>query len=306
LLDSMVGQWIGIVRGTDIGNLYAAIKREGELTKISLAANLPGGVERFYGGLREDNGAVAAFLEYEQQAPDGTALPTTYLSFDQTGPSRLTGRWRSSAGHEGVFFLDRADTAAPKPEDQKQIAQIDALARPIEIVAKEVVLPSLRLFRSELEGAIAKLRELLPTSNEIVVAAMIDGREVRRFAKDFLAIESLPQYVTHLSLSINDGRQPLSSTINVNFNVKGASNFFVQSDNTIWVSGTAAELDEYFGRFANPVMVFLQRHGLGINTLLLLLTIAIVPDFPLRSRVAILAMLVVIAFSFVKIHSALN
>ena len=92
-----------------------------------------------------------------------------------------------------------------------------------------------------------------------------------------------------MSLSLADGRQPLQSTITVNLAVRGSSNFYIQSDNPIWVNGSAAELDAFFARYANPFVVFIQRHGLNLNTVLLISAVAVLPEMPLLSRLALLA-----------------
>ena len=173
-------------------------------------------------------------------------------------------------------------------------------------MAREGLLPSLRLYRSELEALVAKMKELIKGSNDVVIAATIDGREVRQFSKDFFSRIGLPQYVTQMSLSLVDGRQPISSTINVHLAIRGASGFFIQSDNGLLVSGGHSELSSFFERFANPILVFYQRHGLNGNTLLLLVAVSLLPEFPLISRALILGVAITLMLLFVRLHRQLN
>jgi hypothetical protein len=109
-----------------------------------------------------------------------------------------------------------------------------------------------------------------------------------------------------MSFSISDGRQPLASTVNVNLAVKGTSNFFVQSDDGLWVSGSFAELQGFFGRYANPLLVSFQRHGLNANMALLLVAIAVLPDLPLASRIFLLALAIALMAAFFRFHRAMN
>jgi hypothetical protein len=154
MIEALTGQWIGVVRGTDAGNIFATITADGDRPKVAVSANLPEGIVKLSGPLEARDGILSAVLTPEGMAEGGGPLPRTRVVFDQVGPARLAGRWSSEAGNEGVLFLDRADTAP------RQGAESAVPAKPIEIVAREGALPNLTLLRPELEALIAKLKSL--------------------------------------------------------------------------------------------------------------------------------------------------
>ncbi|HWV53894.1 hypothetical protein, partial [Pseudorhodoplanes sp.] len=178
-------------------------------------------------------------------------------------------------------------------------------SKPIEIVAREGKLPSLRIFRSELETIVAKMRDLVGGPNDVVVAATIDGRQIKRFARDFFVSADLPQYVTAINLSINDGRQPFMSVLVINLS-ELESTFFVQSENALWVSGSYSELEALFRRYSTPLGSLFQKHGTNANPLLVLFALAFLPETHLLARFVILVGLVGLAMLIMRVHHGLT
>jgi hypothetical protein len=300
--EAFVGQWIGHIRGSEIGDIYAVIAEGATGLSIRLTINIRGEATTLVGLIDLSGDKPRARLRADRPEPD---VHTAEIRFDRYN-GRLEGEWSTSTGHAGIFFLGRADTVSRGASTGTQAGPPAAPERPVELRARQSSLPSLTLFRPEVEALVALLKELVGGPNDVVIAANIGGTEIRQFAKDFLARETLPSYVTHMSLSLADGRQPLQSTITVNLAAHGSSNYFVQSDNPIWVSGSAAELDAFFDRYANPLIVFVQRYGLNLNMILLLIAIAVLPEVPIISRFALLAFAIAVIIAVMRVHRFFN
>jgi hypothetical protein len=297
--EAFVGQWIGHVRGSDIGNVYSVITNGVGGLAIRVTVNIEGEAAALTGSLDLSGSKPIARLRVDPPDPDGSIAE---IRFDRYDGSRLEGEWSTSTGHAGIVFLSRADTVPRAAAPESQAGVPAAPEKPVELRGRQKSLPSLTLFRPELEALVALLKELVGGTNDVVIAANVGGTEIRQFSKDFLARETLPPFVTHMSLSLADGRQPLQSTITVNLADNGSSSYSVQSDNPIWVSGSAAELDAFFDRYANPLIVFIQRHGLNLNMILLLIAVAALPEVPLISRFALLAFAIVVIMALVRVH----
>ena len=212
-------------------------------------------------------------------APQATVIFETVLR------DRLVGTWTTSNGHAGVVSLGRYET--------KQVPEgtqvTETVARPpAELIARERQLPNVVLYRNELEVVVAKMKELVGGKADVVISATEDNRQTKAFASDFFQKNNLPQSVTVINLSVNDGRQPLSSVVIVNLTDKFPSTFFVQSDNALWAGGAFAEMDDLFRRYTNPLLTFIHKYGLNANGLALLAIIAFLPDLPFLWRVALL------------------
>ena len=70
----LIGSWIGIIRGTDAGNVFASIFLEENHIKLDLSGNLPSDIVHFSGFLetRDKNttAMLASFHLREASAPE--------------------------------------------------------------------------------------------------------------------------------------------------------------------------------------------------------------------------------------------
>jgi hypothetical protein len=304
MTDELVGNWIGDLRGTDAGLVFATIAIVGEDHVVDVKLNVAGEVTNLVGTLqRNDDGAVLTLaLANQDEANKGFASYAT-VTFETVSRDRLSGTWTTSNGHAGVVGLSRYET--------KQTPESNPVADPVvrppaELIAREQQLPNVVLYRSELEVVVAKMKELVGGKADVVIAATEDNRQTKAFASDFFQKTSLPQSVTILNLSVNDGRQPLSSVVIVNLTDKFNSTFFVQSDNAIWVGGAFAEMDDLFRRYTNPLLTFIHKYGLTANGLALLAVIAFLPDLPFLWRVALLVSALVLFNLIAFMHRRLT
>src|SRR6266540_900057 len=121
LSTTIVGQWVGILRGTNAGNVYAVASRKGDALAVYVTTNVQGQITRLNGSIRISDGVAIADLAAEGNEKDEHSPGTAEIVFDQITTTRLTGRWSTSEGNAGVVFLDRAETTiAPTQSQQVQ------------------------------------------------------------------------------------------------------------------------------------------------------------------------------------------
>lgn len=303
-MEELLGQWIGDLRGTDVGSAYAVVTNDGDRKRIELKVNIGGTVTTLRGHFTQTGGGTSVELVADLPADAPNPIGTATIALDTVMTNRLAGRWTTSTGHAGTINMVRSETAQPPTS---QSASPAAPPKPIEIVAREGRLANLTLYRNELETIVAKIKSLVGGANDVVIATTIDGgKQIRQFSADFFARRDLPRHVTSINLSLNDGRQGIQSNVIVNLSDKFESTFFIQSDDALWVSGGFAELEGFFRRYTNPVSVFIQKHGLNVNGIMLIVVIALLPDLPLSSRVVVLFLTFVVVTGLLYLHRKLT
>src|SRR5882762_11740018 len=161
MIENLIGQWVGDLRGTDIGNVFAVITDEDGRKRAEVTVNVGGQITKLAGYAVEENGVVSAELASEQADRPPGSPPSAKIIFDSVAAQGLTARWTTSTGHAGVLSLVRWETT---PKSNKPSA-VEASApivppKPIEIVAREGRLANLTLYRAELEIIVAKMLSL--------------------------------------------------------------------------------------------------------------------------------------------------
>lgn len=293
-INALTGNWIGEMRGSAIGNLFAETTNIGGKLAVQLTTNENGQVGKFSGYLVVGSPKHQLVLD-AVDSPEATKFPKPHIvaEIDSVSSSDFAGKWKSATGNSGVFWLRRATTAPLQ----------NANSSPPELIAKEVILPRITIYREELESLIAKIRKLIQSPNDVVVTATIDGKDVSQFSSAFLVRNDLPAKVEHVRLSVGDNRQPLQSSINIVLSNTVPSQIFIQFDNSIWLSGALSELESFFRRFSNPIITIFQRHGLNLNFIFLLVVVAFLPDLTLTNRIVFLILALILASVFYWIHN---
>ncbi|MGH6769492.1 MAG: hypothetical protein ACRECO_10790 [Xanthobacteraceae bacterium] len=299
-LNSFTGSWIGDLRGSSHGNLFAITTLDNEKLNFRITVGAQENATTFEGHVVFDgSGNKVLFLNTDSPQAKELPKPHARVDIDILAANEIGGRWASVRGHAGLFWLRRASTGAPAEKEIKP-------AKPIELLAKEVSLPKLTIYRDELEILIEKLRALMGDGNDVIVTMRVGSNDVTQYGATFLSRTDLPPKLTQLRLNVNDGRQPFQNSINVVLSNTLPSQFIVQSDNQIWMNGVSAELIEFFGRYTNQLVTYFQRYGLNLNFVFFLAVIATLPDLSLANRYIFLVVMILLAAAFMKIHAYFN
>lgn len=297
--EELIGQWVGDLWGTDTGKIYAVFAENNGLVLATFTINVNDNIHKGSGQVIAENGETT--VELFEEGAEATSTAPGKVVFDKITAMHVAGRWRTATGHEGTLQLVRSETKSVA------VQSTPAQLKPIEIVAREGKLSNVRLYRSELEVVVGKMLDLVGGPNDVVIAATTDDKkQIRQFSKDFFERKDLPQYITAINLSVNDGRQPFANVLVVNLNDAIENTFFVQSENALWVSGSYTELDGLFRRYTNSFSSYVHKYGLNANMLLLFVAIALLPEVPLVSRFVVLLIMLAVAVAIQHIHRSLT
>lgn len=296
-LETIAGSWIGDLRGTSLGNVFAESYNENGGLKFKITTSVRDEQTTFIGDFASINGRQVIQLNTVPEIPQ-LRKPNAVLEIDTLNEREINGRWSTVNGHSGVVWLKRVYTS-----NQQQQPKTEGVAA---LIARETSLPNLTVYRSELEILIAKMKALINTDRDVVITTRIDSKDVTEFASAFLKRRDVPNKLYHMRLGINDGRQPLQNSLNLVISNLLPSQFIVQSDSPIWLNGAHTELDEFFGRSTNKFVVFFQKYGLNVNGLVLLAAIATLPELSLVNRFIFLGLIVGLMMLFWRLHASLN
>lgn len=281
-----------------MGNLYAETADiEGKL-KFRITVGVQNEISTLEGFLGREDDQNILQLNSDDAATNNLPRPHATAILDKISPTEMAGKWKSVLGHAGVFWLKRVHTSQPQTDE--------GTSKPVQLLAKEVSLPKFSLYREELETLIEKLRNLVGPNNDVVITTRIDKNDITVFAAEFLKRKDLPYKLSHLRLNINDGRQPIQNSINIVLSDILPSQFFVQSDNNIWLNGAFTELNEFFQRFTGRITTMFQKHGLNVNGILFLGVIATLPELTLTNRYIFMLVAFALMAIFWKFHSYAN
>jgi hypothetical protein len=202
--DELVGNWIGDLRGTDVASVFATISRVNGVHRIEVKLNIAGEITDLVGDLEGEAAGAALTLTLADPAQAATGVARSVKAvFDTVTGGRLAGTWTASNGHAGVVGLSKFPATQVAPV---QPVSGTPTQPPAALIAREGQLANLVLYRNELEVIVGKVKELVGGKNDVVIAATVDGRQLRQFSKDFFDRKDLPLYVSNVNLSVNDGR----------------------------------------------------------------------------------------------------
>lgn len=174
--DAFVGSWIGDLRGTHIGNLYAQTRHCDGSLRFDIHIGMGSDVATMSGGLSGDGQSQVILLQGRARSGETIA---GRIDVDVFAPEQIAGRWSLADGSAGVLWLNRVPTTAAVPASAPE-------AEPVELVAQEIPLGSITLYRSEVEAIVAKLASLIPLPARVIITANIDKRRVVQYHDAFL------------------------------------------------------------------------------------------------------------------------
>jgi hypothetical protein len=195
--------------------------------------------------------------------------------------------------HKGVFQLAAANTASVRDIPQR--------LEPLQIVNRQEDIPKLQLTRADLVDLITAMKRALPTPNDVVVAANIDGNEVVQLSVDFFTRPGLPMWLSFIRLSLSDQAPGIQKNIQLTLSDQG-SNFHMSASDEVWVNGVASAFRQSIKRRSSWFGWWFQRHGLNINGIALLAAIGVSPNLLLVPRLIFLAAVVVALLGFKAFH----
>jgi hypothetical protein len=299
-LEQLTGQWIGHFNGTTIGNVYAVFEVVRDSTSVKMHISSNGSTTVIKGAVDKAKAPPSATLLPEDftadDAKSGVERHSIEITFDVIETGRILGRWESGKD-AGVFSLAPANTQTQQLSDTKLV----------EIVSRNLPLPRLSLFRSDLQDISAKLKEMIKTPNDVVISTRIDGTDTLQLAGTFFVRTNLPSETERVHLSLQEAKALAPKSIVVDFPNEGAPSITINGDDRMWVSGAAQDLERFFRRYHSKWLGGFQKYALNFNGILLLIALGALPSLPTAaSRYIMLASALALAFGFKKFHDHIN
>ena len=201
------------------------------------------------------------------------------------------------SGAEGIFELNR------EKSDVSNAPPATALDR---LRNREIPLGAITLYRADLDRLIAELETLVPAPNITTIRAVENEQIAIEQAAQFLARRDYVDVVRSMTISTAEVTSaPLKKIANVILNDDGSSLISVSSTDELWTEAAALRLNKYVNQFSSRFTGILRKHGLNVNSFILIAIIIWMPDRPLIERIIVFAIGMVIIFGIAKSHSLL-
>jgi hypothetical protein len=314
--NELVGQWIGNLNGTLVGPLYVEFEVQQDRTVMVVRANVNGHVVALQGEVTDAPPlGLSARLAQQPEAVDAAvpgiaahgrpaegpqvALIFAVLVFDQVTSSFIAGRWSTDDRNGGIFRLGASHTRTGSPPD------VIGDGDPLAIISRQEELPRLRLDRSDIESIIVEMKKAVPTTNDVVITTTIDGNEVIQLARDFLLRNDLPKELSFIRLRLTEVSNFAPKTVQLNV-ANEACNILVSASDAVWVNGAAIGFSRSMRRRYSRWSQLFQRHGLVLNSFVLIIALGVSPDLALVPRLVFLLLVIGLLAFFKWFHSSVS
>lgn len=273
---SVQGKWIGDLRGTNIGTLYMELSQKLDRVEGVLHTHEVGVAIIVYDVEGFVKGSTINLKLTPTQVPSGAVAGKCQADAEVKEDGSLVGTWKSEIGTAGVFTAFRPEFA--QNNDKKQSLE------PEQVYFRHMPIDSVRLYKEDLLRLLAILQKDFSTSTPIVTYN-IDGHETMQFGGAFIKnLEGLDK-IYEIKISIQEpDRGSVYKGIDLHLFRYGNSVLHVTGASDSWVSGRATIIKRHIERLENKIISWYRKHGLSINSVMLLLIIAIAPEFEFRSR----------------------
>lgn len=293
-------RWAGRAYGTNTGNLFVEFDAGAEQPRGVLRFNdsdlglATFAVEgRFVSGKIELQGVPTPAPTPAQPAELGNLTITGRL--DPRG--QIVGDWSSTLGAAGTFVLFPHDRAQ---EDREQIDAPPAQEQLYTAVRK---VGALRLYAEDVRLLFDVIRRDFGQSARVVVTYRAGGTEISRYADDFAREFEQIGALNYLKMSISEPEiLGLNKTATVELNGAGENLVTTQSAQASWAVGKAEGVSIFLKKCEKPLANSFRQFGLNFNALILLASLAALPDLEILQRFLFLATVVALTQLLAWIH----
>ncbi|MGH6804784.1 MAG: hypothetical protein ACREC3_15675 [Methyloceanibacter sp.] len=288
--------WVGRVFGTNTGNLSVEFTRKGERLE---------GVLRF----RDDDlgpsvyqiegtfdGTTLQVKGDPTQVAEGVTAGTISVTGVLTPEGQLRGSWTSTIGTGGTFALYPANTPEQQAPSQPEGA-------PDRLHTATRTLSALRLHVDDVKELIGYLGRDF-NQGQVVVTYRDRGNEISRFAHDFSKDLPRDEQLRYFKLVIQEPEaRGLNKFVSIELDADGENRVIVQGLQESWVVGKAESIASFLRRHQKGLASTFRRAGLNINSILLVITLVLLPELPLWRRAAFLVSVLLISWAFNALHA---
>jgi hypothetical protein len=158
------------------------------------------------------------------------------------------------------------------------------------------------IYRDDLKNLIATIKLVLPSPFDVIVRLEVDGDEKRVLSADLWNLTALPRTTRYIRL-VHSEPGNLARSISVDLE-QGNSSFSVLGPDEGWVGSAHHRISRLLGRKQSRWRALVEKWGLNLNGVALLLALTLVPSLAdLTSRVVLITGTLAGIFAFRAIHS---
>ncbi|WP_147418742.1 hypothetical protein [Sphingobium terrigena] len=281
--------WVGELKGARYGPLYWT--EDGEGAGEFSATTSDGKALAF--STASDSSTPNRIRLFTKDSGSGNAVLVGGMSFEIRAAKQCSGTWDLLDGSKGIFDLALAERPSESPS-------LSAQSPAPQLWNKEALLGAVTLYRADLERLIAELETFVPAPATTYIRATEGGQVIVHQADAYLARRDRPDIIKDMSIV----REEIVSTgfkkiATVNLNDSGENNISVSSPDELWTSAVSQRLESFMGQFTSVFTGILRKHGLNINSLILLCVLIVIPDYKINTRIfiAIGAILIILAIA---------
>lgn len=277
-------RWVGGLNGSRVGHLFWEEGHEG-VGKIALG-QMDGKTLTFISKRQTANPK-----KYDLEFPStgtGTNEPIGTLNIEFQNQTARAGTWSLNDGSAGTFEVVIKNIGQTAP-DQNPLEKSQ-----VQIANKDVPLGAITLYRPDLSRIISELESYYQEPVVPIIRAKEGDQVIVRNAVEYLARGDLPDKVKELSIVVEaNSLHGLKKIINLTLSDDLDSKISVSSPDELWTEAVSQRLSRYMTEFTSSFTGLLRRHGLNINSIILVMLLVALPEFKLSERI-VLAFLVII------------
>lgn len=293
-MDDLQGNWIGNIFGTYAGNAFAEIIREGDDVLITLRINIQGRAVVLHGPISELNNIISSTLLTAGNDPEQPEVTVDFI-FQRNGDQHLGGKWSMPGGHAGVLQLERANFEIQKNPTPSSV-------EPLQVIQRTGQIPKITIYKDEIHTLVHAMRELLPSSYDVVISANADAKDIRRLSASFWDNATLPDRAEFLSLSLTEPPDGIQRNINIVLGSVECS-FSISGSSAVWVDGAFHQIESILRRHHSLWRKIYEKHALNINGIFFLVVLVLLPSLDLPSRAFLILTLAFVVLSFKWLHN---
>lgn len=285
-------RWIGQINGARVGNLYWAEDDQGAGT---ISVGLSNGKNvRFF--TRRDAGEPN---KYHLEVREGDSAPQVvgHLKIEHGNQSMRAGVWSLNDGSAGTFeLIIKVIGEQPKADNPIERSQV-------QIANKDVPLGAITLYRPDLDRVIAELETYFEGPVIPIIRAKEGDQVLVRNAAEYLSRSDLPDKIKEITIALEtNAAHGLKKIVSLTLSDDLESKISISSPDELWTEAVSQRLSKYLKEFTGTFTGYFRRHGLTINSLLLLFLVVVLPEFALFERVVITGLTLTLMFLVVRGH----
>jgi hypothetical protein len=288
--------WAGHVYGTNTGNLFVELNTSGqEVTgTLRFMDNLFGlvlyRVAGSFNGTLKLNGTP---VHSRSSAELGDLTIVAIL----TSEGNLRGEWCTSLGSGGTFQAYPHDI----PVLDQRAAHTGTT--PEQLYTSNISIGAIRLYSQDVEELVRLVRRDFLTGRPVLTYA-VRGNEATKYYEDFkVEADQLPE-LRYLKLTIQEPEaHGINKLVVAELNAHGENVIRVQGINESWVVGKAEAVARTLRLSEKGLVTNYKKFGLGLNQVIFLAMLVLIPDIPsLWYRLLFVASVVILLTALYWMH----